>query len=102
MQKALHTIRDRYFDELDPVEPEISAEAAELSVAKFEKLRWEAVRRLDASRVSASEGTPANERDVSEEEGAKIGRGRKTKSETSSVVWDNEDQDFGLDGVKLF
>ena len=102
MQKVLHTIKDRYFDELEAVDPEISVKAAELSIAKYEKLRREAVRRLNASQVSTGERTPASSTDVSEEEQGGMRRGRKTKSETGSVVWDNEDQDFGLDGVELF
>lgn len=102
MQKALHTIKDRYFDELEPVDPELSAKAAELSIAKYEKLRQETVRRLNANQVITGERTPASSTDVSEEEQGGMRRGRKTKSETGSMVWDNEDQDFGLDGVELF
>lgn len=74
MQKALDTIKDRYFDKLDPVKPVHSVKAMALSHAKNEKARKKLARErklaqeCNASQVSTNEKPPASATETPEEE----------------------------------
>ena len=79
MQKALDMIKDRYFDELDPVSPVPSEKADELSLAKWQKARNRLGQKGKARQVSTSEKTPASATDIPEEQ-ERISKERRTYS----------------------
>ncbi|KAK3176585.1 hypothetical protein OEA41_007908 [Lepraria neglecta] len=54
MQKALDTIKDRYFAELDPVNPTHSEKALNLSIAKLRKAKAKLAQERNARQVSTS------------------------------------------------
>ena len=78
MQKALDTIKDRYFDGLHPISPVPSEKAVNLYAAKVLKDRNKLARERNASQVSTGGRTPASATDISEEQ-KRIRKERRTK-----------------------